>query len=85
MKKSITFLLLTAVCTYSPVVNDDGLDQYQQETNQIWSPTDEGTKDTSQDGQIAKSMLAWGLGLAVVIGIVFGLIKSYQSSSTTTQ
>lgn len=83
MKKSIITVLLAAVCSYSPSAYADGLDQFQSETNKMWSPSDDGKKDSSQDGQIATSMWAWGIGLAVVIGIVFGLVKSYNNTSTT--
>ncbi len=83
MKKPITLFLLMSLAIFSPSIHADGLDQFQQETNSIWSPSENGKKDTSQDAQIATSMWAWGIGLAVAIGIIFGIVKSYNSSSSS--
>jgi hypothetical protein len=84
MKKPITLLILMSLAIFSPTVHADGLDQFQSETNSIWSPSENGKKDSSQDAQINTSMWAWGIGLAVAIGIIFGIVKSYNSSSSTT-
>jgi hypothetical protein len=84
MKKSISLIIMsTFTLTTSLAHAEDAFTQHQQETNKIWSPSEDGSKDDSQDSKIATSMVAWGIGLAVVIGLVFGLVKSYQSSSTT--
>ncbi len=84
MKKFVISLLLsTLTFTNQNLHAEDALTQYQQETNKIWSPSEDGQKDDSQDSKIATSMVAWGIGLAVVIGLVFGLVKSYQSSSSS--
>lgn len=81
MKKFITLTLLSTLSLAGNLHGEDAFTQYQQETNKIWSPSEDGKKDDSQDTKIATSMVAWGIGLAVVIGLVFGLIKSYNSSS----
>jgi hypothetical protein len=88
MKKHITVLLSLSLCCFNNQTYADGMDQLQQETNALWSPAHQDPKnnqseDASQDHSIATSMVAWGLGLAVVIGIIFGLIKSYNYSTTT--
>lgn len=84
MKKFVISLLLsTLTFTNQNLHAEDAFTQYQQETNKIWSPSEDGHKDDSQDSKIATSMVAWGIGLAVVIGLVFGLVKSYQSSSSS--
>lgn len=84
MKKKFTYLLLTSLALFSSPVYADGMQEFQEESNQLWSPSEQGKKDSSQDASIATSMIAWGLGLAVVIGIVFGVVKSYNSSSSST-
>lgn len=84
MKKNFTYLLLTAIALFSSPVHADGIEQFQEESNQLWSPADQGKKDSSQDASIATSMIAWGIGLAVVIGIIFGVVKSYNSTSSST-
>lgn len=81
MKKMISTLLAASVVLSHSPAYADGLEQFQKETNLIWSPEEQGQKDNTQDAQIGKSMLTWGIGLAVVIGVVFGLIKSYNSSN----
>lgn len=83
MKKKLTYLLLASLALFTHPLHADGIEQFQEESNQIWSPSDQGKKDSSQDASIATSMIAWGLGLAVVIGIVFGIVKSYNSSSSS--
>jgi hypothetical protein len=85
MKKKFTYVLLASIALFSSPVQADGIQEFHEESNQLWSPSDQGKKDTSQDASIATSMLAWGLGLAVVIGIVFGIVKSYNNTSTTNQ
>lgn len=84
MKKKFTYLVLACLALFSSPVHADQMQAFQEETNQLWSPSDQGKTDSSQDSSIATSMIAWGLGLAVVIGIVFGIVKSYSSTSTTT-
>lgn len=83
MKKKFTYLVLASIALFSSPVHADGIQEFQEETNQLWSPSDQGKKDTSQDASIATSMVAWGIGLAVVIGIIFGIVKSYKSSSSS--
>lgn len=81
MKKYITITLLSTLSFTGGLHAEDAFTQHQEETNKIWSPSGDGKTDDSQDTKIATSMVAWGIGLAVVIGLVFGLVKSYNSSS----
>jgi len=83
MRKFVIYLTLASLPFFSPYVTADAFNNFEAETSAIWSP-DKKDPDTSQDAKIATSMLAWGIGLAVAIAIVFGLLKSYNNTSSST-
>lgn len=73
-------LLAGALLLASPLIAEDELDQYKEETDAIWQ-----TGTGAQDGAfsaISVSMLGWGLGLAAVIAVVASVLHQSNASSS---
>jgi hypothetical protein len=83
MKKFFTSCIFIGFSFFNSPAYADGLDTFQQESNMIWSPDDQGATDSSENAKIATSMIAWGVGLAVIIALVFGLLNSYPTPKPT--
>ncbi len=81
MNKIITlFLCFALVCTHSlSYANDGDLNQYKEDTEAIYR-TGSGSEEGAYSA-ISTSMLGWGVGLAVGIAILAGVL--HQSTANT--
>ena len=80
MKRLI--LLLTLFSLTAPLLSD-GLDDFEEETDSIYR-TGAGSEDSTFSA-ISTSMLGWGIGLAIGIGILASVLhQSTASTSHTT-
>ncbi len=72
MRKMLIAIMTITVAFATPLTADDGdLSQYAEQTEQLWQ--NNGKNDELNDS-ISTTMLAWGVGLAVGIGLVAGLV-----------
>ncbi len=75
-KKLYAFLLVGALIA-APLQRacaDDAMQQYKADTTEHWQPG--AASEESTESSIAKSMIGWGIGLAIVITIAVALIHS---------
>jgi len=80
MRKSVTLLLLVAfVLTSSTTGATDTLQDWSSDTENVWR-TGSGAHDGSTTA-IATSIIGWGVGLALVIAIVAGVLHQSTSGS----
>ncbi len=86
MKRLI--LLLTLFSLTAPLLSD-GLEDYREDTESLYR-TGAGSEDGTFTA-ISTSMLGWGIGLAIGIGILASVLHqstaahSHTSTSTTSQ
>lgn len=72
MRKILIAMMTVTIAFAPPLAADDGdLSQYAEQTEQLWQHN--GKNDELNDS-ISTTMLAWGVGLAVGIGLVAGLV-----------
>jgi hypothetical protein len=79
MKKTTTFLLIAVMCFTSTVHAADDLQDVAVNTDKLWR-----TGSAAHDGSytaISTSMLAWGIGLAIGIGILCAVLRPSSNSS----
>jgi len=80
-KKTISFLLITLLCFTSTVQAADDLQDYAESTDEIWR-TGSGAHDGSYTA-ISTSMIGWGIGLAIGIGILCAVLRPSTNSSSS--
>ncbi len=82
MRRFILTLLLFAITSVGDC--DEGLNSYVTETNEIYR-TGKGSAEGAFTA-ISTSMLGWGIGLAVVIGVLVSVLNQSAAghSHTTT-
>jgi hypothetical protein len=75
-----TLLCFALVCHFSPAhANDGDLNQYKEDTDALYR-TGSGAEEGAYSA-ISTSMLGWGVGLAVGIAILAGVL--HQSTANT--
>lgn len=80
MKRFLTAMLtLTIVAVPMKTLLADDLDKLSESTDQLWR-RGKGAEDGAFTS-IGASMLAWGVGLAVIITLVAVLVEQSTSSS----
>lgn len=79
MKKPLTFLLIALMCFTSTVQAADDLQDYSENTDNLWR-TGSGAHDGSYTA-ISTSMIGWGIGLALGIGILCAVLRPSTNSS----
>jgi len=80
-KKTISFLLIALLCVTSTVQAEDDLQDYAESTDEIWR-TGSGAHDGSYTA-ISTSMIGWGVGLALGIGILCAVLRPSTNSSSS--
>ncbi|HEX4840432.1 MAG TPA: hypothetical protein VFU89_08335 [Rhabdochlamydiaceae bacterium] len=80
-KKAISFLLITLMCFTSTVEAADDLQDHAESTDEIWR-TGSGAHDGSYTA-ISTSMIGWGIGLAIGIGILCAVLRPSTNSSSS--
>jgi hypothetical protein len=79
MKKTTTFLLIALMCLTTTVQAADDLQDYAENTDKLWR-TGSGAHDGSYTA-ISTSMIGWGIGLAIGIGILCAVLRPSTNSS----
>jgi hypothetical protein len=78
MLKRVGILIFAGAICIAPCgklsAEDDAMDNYKKDTEEIWK-TGESSEE-STESSIAASMLGWGLGLAIIIGVTFSLLHN---------
>jgi hypothetical protein len=78
-KKMISFLLIALLSFSSTVQGRDDLQDVAINTDKLWR-TGSGAHDGSYTA-ISTSMIAWGIGLAIGIGVLCAVLRPSTNSS----
>jgi hypothetical protein len=78
-KKMVSFLLIALLSFSSTVQGRDDLQDVANNTDKLWR-TGSGAHDGSYTA-ISTSMIAWGIGLAIGIGILCAVLRPSTNSS----
>lgn len=81
MRALITFIILCSTYLVSPLYGSAELQDWATQTEDLWN-TGEGDELSNT---ISTSMVAWGLALAVGIGVLAAVMHQSTAPSTTTQ
>ena len=79
MKKTTAYLLIALMCFTSTVQAADDLQDYAENTDKLWR-TGSGAHDGSYTA-ISTSLIGWGIGLAIGIGILCAVLRPSTNSS----